>query len=370
MSEEQTDQTEQTQEPEMSLREQLEHEFTTQGEEGAEEDEETTAKEEPEVEAEEVEEEVTEEDEGGSEEEVKEEGGDEEPAEDVALEAPEHWAADDKETFGKQSEEVKSYLLKRHNEMESGFTQKTQDLAEQRKSVDALNQFMNKWEPHTSAMGIPLVTGLEALLNHDRQLRSGTAEQKTQLLLQLAQQYGININATPPTEDEYTDPQLTQLQDQVNTLSGNLQARDQLDQKNAADRQQTAVNEAQSAVDTFKEVKDEKGNLKYPHFEALKTEILGLVQSGQTGTGDFNAQLETAYDKALWMNSDTREQLLASKQSSLKEEDLKKQSKAAAQAKKSAKANKKGTNAKAEKPKALVSLRDDIAEQVQQAMDA
>jgi len=283
------------------------------------------------------------------------------------LDAPSHWSAEDRETFAAQNEDVKTYLLRRHNEMESGFTKKSQELAEQRKSVDALSEFMSKWEPHTSALGVPLVNGLDALLNNDRQLRNGTPEQKRQLVLQLAQQYGINLDTTPQIEDEYIDPQLQQMQDQINMLNGNELARKQADEQVVVSRQQSIQQEVQAASNAFKDEKDDTGDLKFPHFDTLKTDMGKLVGSGQAGTGSLGDQLETAYNKALWMNTDTREQLLANKQSSLKEESIKKQGKAAAQAKKSAKANKKGMNAKAEKPKALPSLRDDLAEQLKQA---
>ena len=70
------------------------------------------------------------------------------------------------------------------------------------------------------------------------------------------------------------------------------------------------------------------------------------------------------------MNPETREQLLVDKQASSKAEDLKKQSKAAAQAKKSAKVNKKGSNVKAGKPKAMPSLREDLEQQINEALGA
>ncbi len=282
------------------------------------------------------------------------------------LDAPEHWAVEDRELFSTQTDEVKGYLLKRHNEMESGFTQKTQDLAEQRKSIEGLTQFVDKWTPHTSNMGIPLLHGLEKLLEHDQQLRNGTPEQKQQVALQLLSQYGINMNTTSE-EDEYADPQLKAMQDQINMLKGNETTRQQQTEQAVTQRQQSIQQEVQTASDTFKAETDDKGVLKFPHFDTLKTDMGVLVQSGQAGTGNVRDQLEAAYNKALWMNTETREQLLASKQSSLKDEEIKKQGKAAAQAKKSAKANKKGTNAKAEKPQASVSLRDDLAEQIKEA---
>lgn len=355
---------------ELTLREELEQQLNAPEEEKEEEvtEKATDEKEEESNAEEETEEEPGEEeseDDGKEKESEETEEGDSEE-EEKSLEAPEHWSSEDRETFSTQSEEVKTYLLKRHNEMESGFTKKSQELAEQRKSVDSLTQFMDKWEPHTSSLGVPLVNGLEALLNHDRQLRTGTPEQKTQLLLQLAQQYGISMN-TPQVEDEYTDPQLKTMQDQINMLNGNLTARDQQAQQVVEQQRLSAVNEAQAAVTTFKEVKDDSGNLKFPHFGTLEKDITALVQAGQAGTGDFNSQLEAAYDKALWMNPETREQLQQKQQSSQKAEDIKKQKEAAAQAKKSAKANKKGTSTKAEKPKELPSLRDDLAEQIRQA---
>jgi len=341
-----------------TLREALEREMNSFTEEPEDVEEET---------AEESEEESTEEAEEEPEEveNTEETAEDEEEANEEVLAAPEHWAEEDRETFSAQNEETKTYLLKRHNEMEAGFTKKSQELAEQRKQVESHMAFVEKWEPHTKAMGIPLEHGLEKLLEADRTLRSGTPEQKKFVLDQIALDYGISVSET--VADEYADPQLKAIQDQINTLNGNIQTQKQQEQQRTAQVQQQSEVDAQTAIDAFKTETDEKGSLKYPHFGTLEGDILSLCKSGQAGTGDFKSMLESSYDKALWMNPTTREQLLVQKQSSSKKEAIDKQSKAAAQAKKSAKSNKKGTSAKAEKPKKPPNLRDDIAEQLKAA---
>lgn len=345
-----------------TLRETLERKMNSFKEEEKSEDaEEATEEEETEAVVEEAEEEI---EEVENAEEVAEDEEETEVVEE-ALAAPEHWAEEDRETFSSQNEEVKTYLLKRHNEMEAGFTKKSQELAEQRKQVESHMAFVNKWEPHTQAMGIPLEHGLEKLLEADRTLRSGTPEQKKFILDQIALDYGISVSET--VADEYADPQLKAMQDQINTLNGSIQTREQQEQQRADGLKQQSVVDAQTAIDAFKTETDDKGALVRPHFGTLEADILAIVQSGQAGAGDLKSQLESSYDKALWMNPTTREQLMAQQQSSSKKETIDKQSKAAAQAKKSAKSNKKGTSAKAEKPKTPPNLRDDIAEQLKQA---
>ena len=142
-----------TEETDPTLRQTLEQEMNTLIEGNDETEEEEVEDAVPPIEDEEAQSE-SEEDSNESEgvEQSSEEKDVETETEEVTLEAPEHWAADDRELFGGQSEEVKGYLLKRHNEMESGFTKKSQELAEQRKTVDNLSQFMSKWEPHTSSL--------------------------------------------------------------------------------------------------------------------------------------------------------------------------------------------------------------------------
>lgn len=65
----------------------------------------------------------------------------------------------------------------------------------------------------------------------------------------------------------------------------------------------------QLAISNFVSAKDDDGNLLHPYFMVVKDEMFALLNSGVA------ADFETAYDKALWLNAQTRAELLQ-KQSS------------------------------------------------------
>ena len=111
-------------------------------------------------------------------------------------------------------------------------------------------------------------------------------EQNPQAVLQyLAQTYGV---ATP---------------DKANLEKEMLQA------KNGA-RMQDAWNE----VSGFMQAVDGNGKAKYPFTEQVKAQIIGLLQCGAAGN------LEDAYQKAIWLNPQVREKLIAEKaQAALRE---------------------------------------------------
>lgn len=335
--------------------------------------EEATPKEEPEEETEEIteegeddeevstesgDEEVTEEDGGegdqeeGSEEESEEVEEDE--AEDEAIEPLANWSSEFKEKFSELPREAQEYIVQRENERESATQEKMREAAEQRKALEPVKQIIDQWNPVFQQVGMPVETAITKLLEADYYLRNGTPDQKQQLLQQIVNDYSI-----PLGDEEYADPQIQALQQQVSALSGQIETKQQQD--NQAD-----LSAAQSAIETFKSSKTDDGELKYPHFDTLQGDIQMLLQSGQVGDGDYRTRLENAYEKALWLNASTRERLLNDQQSRTKQENIERQKKATVKAKKKAKANKRGVNTSASKAK-KVSRRDELKEQLEAA---
>ena len=87
---------------------------------------------------------------------------------------------------------------------------------------------------------------IAALLNTAYQLRTATPEQKTQLILNLARQYGANLSQTSPNadEDEYVDPDIKSIRDELTSLKQSNQAQIQ-----ATQNQQVQVH--QQSIDAF-----------------------------------------------------------------------------------------------------------------------
>jgi hypothetical protein len=65
----------------------------------------------------------------------------------------------------------------------------------------------------------------------------------------------------------------------------------------------------QLTISNFASAKDEEGNLLHPYFETVKHDMFALLESGVA------FDYESAYEKALWINPQTREQLLNKQES-------------------------------------------------------
>ena len=83
------------------------------------------------------------------------------------MSAPENWNEDDRKMFDSLPNEAQDRLLKREKEMTADYTRKTQDLAEQRKELEALNKVLEPDRQNIAATGIGEAEYISRLLNAD-----------------------------------------------------------------------------------------------------------------------------------------------------------------------------------------------------------
>lgn len=207
------------------------------------------------------------------------------------LSAPEHWSAEDKTLFEGQSDEVKQYLVDRDKTTASEYTRKTEELATQRKEREPLDALADQMAPYFATQGMTAAQGFTYLANAQSGLASGTPEQKVAALRQIAVQYGIPLTPDAQNESEYQDPEfgkLTQRQDVLEQYI--IQS-----QQTAATQQQQATHQL---VADFANEKNDAGELKHPHFEAVR----GIMSPLMATAGN----MEAAYEQAVMANPDTR----------------------------------------------------------------
>ena len=140
----------------------------------------------------------------------------------------------------------------------------------------------------------------------------------------LANQYGVDVGAVgndPALEDEFADPEVKALKQQVAQLTGFIQ--------NQQTQQQSQVEAStQSLIDQFASETDANGNLKHPHFEKVRG-VMGTLISAQNAK-----DLNTAYEMAVYADPELRQEQVkamaaAQSQDSVKTEAVKKAKKAA-----------------------------------------
>jgi TolA-binding protein len=153
-------------------------------------------------------------------------------------------------------------------------------------------------------------------------------------------------------EDDYADPQVKALQQQVAQLQGFLQNQQQT-------QMQSVQQNTQSMIDQFAGEKDAEGNLKHPHFSEVRDRMGVLIQGNQA------PDLPTAYEMAVYADPKLRQGLMDNYAASKTQKEVK--TEAVKKAKKAQRSTVRGNATPAEKalPTGL-SVRDTIMKSIQQ----
>jgi hypothetical protein len=219
-----------------------------------------------------------------------------------AIEAPQHWAAADKERFAKLAPEGQQFLLERHKAMEGDYTRNMQAIAPLRKTTE-------QWAPYLNAIGHTPEQAFQTLLTAEYTLRNGTPEQKQATFRQMAKDYGITLDqAAQPAVDEYVDPQVAALNQKLAQLEAWKTSREQAEQNYQRQQMEQRQTELRTTIESFAAAKTEAGAPAHPHYEAVRETMAALIGSGQA------PDLKTAYDMAVYANPAIRQQLLTAQQ--------------------------------------------------------
>jgi len=240
----------------------------------------------------------------------------EEPSEEVV--APASWTAEAKEKFGGLDPVLQQEMLKREKDYAQGI-QKNADLAKEAESYD---QVIAPYKAMIASENATPQQAVANLLNTAYQLRTATPEQKTQLILNLAQQYGADLSQTSQEEtDEYVDPDILSLKNEIASLKTTTQSQLQANQNQQ-------VQALQQQIQNFSAETNADGSLKHEHFDKVKDSMAVLL------TGNQASNLEEAYNKSLYMVDEVRESMILKQVKENEAVRVKKETDAAQKAKK------------------------------------
>ena len=243
------------------------------------------------------------------------------------LTAPKHWPKEEQEIFNAWDANVQHQVMDRYKAMEGDYTKKTQALSKYKKRNEALDEIYGPFRDDFQRAGMDEVAATRQLLAAHKYLR----EDPQQALKWLAQSYGVDLKAVnddTAIEDEYADPQMKAMQQQIAQLQGtitNLQQQAQNMQKQ----------EVQAMIDNFQTAKDADGNLKHPHFDVVQNQMSGLISSGVA------KDIASAYEMAVYANPETRAKVLEEKVKNETKQEVK--AEAVQKAKKQQRVNVKGS---------------------------
>ena len=230
---------------------------------------------------------------------------------DPTPEVPEHWSEEDKALLAKlPNDTARRDFLALYKRMETGANEKFEQAAEARKFHDEVGQLIAPFDAELQAAGLTRVDGIKRLVDAERLLRQNPQAGLQWLLDQYgAGQYQIVPKGAHPqpngkdngVRDPRVDAILAERAEQERAAQI-AQQRQMVEQTNAA----------QTRIKEFAEAKDDAGNLKYPHFQAVRSTMGALIQ-GAVASGQ-QLSLEDAYQQAAWANPALREELTKAQQ--------------------------------------------------------
>lgn len=136
-------------------------------------------------------------------------------------------------------------------------------------------------------------------------LRMGTAEQKRNVVLGVAKQYGVDLSQVTQAPVQTGQPQQTFQDPRVDQL---LQHLNQQEQQRQTNEQQ----QLEAAVVNWMDAKDATGAPKYPYLGDVANEMQVLVPQIRQSNPSFSHEqvLQSAYERATWASPEVRPLLL------------------------------------------------------------
>jgi hypothetical protein len=210
---------------------------------------------------------------------------------------PNTWKAEAKAEWDKLPPSVQKYVTEREAEIHKGFTRFDEDRHFGKQIRDVITPHL----PAVHSLGLQPAQAVQALLNADHTLRTGSPQQKTQLFSQLAGQYGVNIGQVVQRTGAI-DPKLAELQTELNRFKQAFHERETQSQR----QQQTAL---QAEIEQFSADK--------PQFPTLAPMMSVFLENGQA------QDLQSAYEQAFRAHPETSKAWLEGEVSRREEARLK-----------------------------------------------
>lgn len=218
-----------------------------------------------------------------------------------SLDAPNHWSPEDRESFNELDERARKLYLKRYKEMEAGNTKKSQKFAEEVKLAEKFKKTLEPYQQYFKQHNIDEFDAFQRAATAHLRLINASPNEKMVLIQKLAMDYGINYGGGSPQqhtqESQQQDPQTLALLQKVQTLEQRQQSIEQ-------DRIQREYSSLENQIVSFQNMKDDKGEAKYPHFETLRLDMSDLLQKG------LAQSLEDAYNKSFRLNDDLHQEYI------------------------------------------------------------
>ena len=200
---------------------------------------------------------------------------------------PASWKKDYHDAWQTADDRLKEYAWQREEQMKAGV----QPLMEKARLADQFQEVLNPYMDTIRGLNIEPTQAVKALMEADHALRFSDPQQKQQLFMRLAQQYGVTLGGE--LQQQPFDPNISALQQELNRVRGEVMSwKEQQEQV----QNQSLLGEINSFA------------MKAEHFEEARPTMISLLQSGVAAT------LEEAYEKAIRLDDNLYQQVQQSRQ--------------------------------------------------------
>lgn len=252
---------------------------------------------------------------------------------------PQGWKQEYKQHFDTLPPELQDEILRR----ESDYSKGIQKYAEDAKYAQSMRSTFEQWMPYLTHVGATPEAAFNALIQTEYVFRTGSPAQKQQMIMKLAQDYGIELGGQQDQGQQTVHPDVNYATTEVQRLNQIVQQMQYEKQKAVEMQQQAEMSALQQQINEF------SSKPEHSHFDEVREDMQALLAAGRAES------LEDAYDKAVWARPDIRASLL--KQAEAKR--IQQQAEAANKAKAKA-VSVTGSPSGASVPVAGASIRDDL----------
>ena len=232
---------------------------------------------------------------------------------------PSTWSAKGKASFSKLPKHIQDEIIKREADIGKGISMYKQAANYGR----TLGEAIKPYEAMIRSENSDPIKTVQNLLNTAYRLRSGTPQQRGQLVMQIAQEYGADLSQYTSANAENTENQeIPALQQYLNPIQEKLNNLEQVYASQQQAAQQQTQQEALTSISSFQNQVDEKGNIRNVHFDDVRNDMADLIENAERQGRQLS--LEEAYETACWANPQIRNVKLTQANKKRKEEAQKK----------------------------------------------
>lgn len=206
---------------------------------------------------------------------------------------PKSWNAEARKMFRELPPQAREYILRREREQEQGVQKLKQQYEAKSQFADEMWGAIAPYQQMFQAEGTNPAAAVQNLLNMAAIMRTGTPEQKRDLLIKTAQDFGVDLMGDGTGAAPVVDPALSTLHNEVTTLKQQLIAQQQAQMQA---QQQELVQEI------------EKFRADKPYFDEVQHTMGQLLDAG------IASDLDDAYERAIRINDDVWQRVQADRE--------------------------------------------------------